>query len=73
MFPESLSSYEDILKVRERKKLSLNRSKKRPTIIYSEGSSISEEEENWIPRLENKLAKVHIASSIAVSSSSSSH
>lgn len=49
--------YGDILKVKERKKLSLNR-KKRPTVIYSEGNLSDEEDTGGIVRLESKLAKV---------------
>ena len=51
------SEFEDIMKVKEKKRLSLNR-KKRSMVLYSEAKHSDEEEDSGIHRLESKLAKV---------------
>lgn len=51
------TEYEDVLKVKSRKRLSLNR-KKRPVSYHEERLSDEESTTTGIGRVENKLAKV---------------
>jgi hypothetical protein len=50
------SEYEDIVKVKSRKRLSLNR-RKQPTTYFEE--YVSDEEMSGISRIESKLEKVY--------------
>lgn len=53
------SEYDDVIKVKSRKRLSLKR-KKRPISYYEETLSDEETTATGIHRIESKLDKVHI-------------
>lgn len=58
LYVSKKSEYEDVLKVKSRKRLSLNR-KKRPVSYFEEHISDEEPTTTGIGRIENKLAKVY--------------